>query len=60
MYDCLVIPPLYECDLFYEYCLVIVSSLLNYSMCVRDRMKVYIRAEWLINVSSLSLVSYKW
>jgi hypothetical protein len=21
-------------------------------MCVRDRMKVYIRAEWLINVSS--------
>jgi hypothetical protein len=29
MYDCLVIPPLYECDLFYEYRLVIVSSLLN-------------------------------
>jgi hypothetical protein len=25
-------------------------------MCVRDSMKVYIRAEWLINVSSLSLV----
>jgi hypothetical protein len=23
-------------------------------MCVRDSMKVYIRAEWLINVSSLS------
>jgi hypothetical protein len=25
-------------------------------MCVRDSIKVYIRAEWLINVSSLSLV----